>query len=1555
MNTGYEGSHNMAHQEQTLPHSERGQALVEYALIVVLIVFALFAVIAITGPAVGNVFSNTVCNLLEMESCQNGGMTRNLSEFGGPTAFWREMTQIAQNPPTPRGFPAQPTLKPTETYTPGGPTITPIPTRPTSTRPPRPTVPPTRTPTDIGHEVPFYDPMDEQVWWRVDDSVWLGGEGWKGEYFAYTAAEQGNINNVLSRTPNAVVWNQDLGAQYTFNLDFNWGNQAPFANPVNGTTFAADYFAVRFTRNIYVFSAPLTVQFTLDSDDGSRLKVGNTTVIDYFTDHGMGSPRVVNYTFATVGPQVLTVEYYEKTGNAAVKLGIVGFKGQVPDDQNLVAGQSANCPWTRVQGTQPNSVEWAWKENTPSEANGFPKSMVCSLELRGYVDIKDWTNVVMSFWEVWDIRSNDTKVELQVTGYEPYQFDASGNRVAGPNWAGGRTYLLRQGSSTNYAWTRSQIPLNASDFGTSQVTYRFRITSSSADAIRRWYLDDILINNEPEKVFTVCSNDPVTCGSFWTLDDDPQKADFITSYRWRLTPDNAKSVPGITSLSFDVTDPNTRGYVRFGSEQTSGNFRIHTVELRGPVDLRGIAADGQGGLPDYEGDSSFPLFTFDHTYDLGAGDRVEVQWTRDPVGTSTVQNWQRVGTLPLAENTTASVISAAYSTVNLQLKQIPNWNTQPFRLRLALYVSSNSSGQTGWWIDNIVIERESLPRFATYPYCDDAEGTMSQWLTTGLWGIQSDGAGAFGTGQSFSDSPNPLGRVLNYEHNTNTSMIMRYRMDLLNDTPENLTLWGGNKDCFNNVSGRATRPVMTFWFQRRLAAQDHFVIDLYRYAHAPSGTTAINGRPIWSYRFNANNPRNFAWERVQIDLLPLIDRELRAIGSETWASVSSNANRYDDDFYFAFRLESNVDVSVGDGLKIDNIQIAEYEETVYKFWDVSVNIPTATGAPEAGLGMGTSYSDNIDVPGDWFNRFVRADWSAVNFDARSGVWSMHNTNTTDPYAEPQFSALEIQRIIDLRGTKTTDLPTLYFWNRYWVGPGDRVQVDVAVQDIGEMTQASPPRNTQNYGYEYLWGTSQSYSASNSPPASYGGSSWQNVWWAGGTFRNETWVREQVDLSAFADNPTTPANEGKRIRIRFVLNAMQNFTTPGTGWYLDDILIEYRRPRIFPLPFIDEARSTANWVTEGRWGLAPDKWRGSGGGPASLGTNSWNVWWYDCTNWLRNTPSATTGDLSATTCTANQWDAFFNNSTSGMNRRTIADTNAYLSARPSMTQPTHIVRDTTSDIFYEFGRNDCPPLVTNCSDPNSTWRDYYAGRFIRNVTVTGGDYLFIMTTDDGARLRFDTLPTSTLPTTPYPGAYWNLINQWRQGSRQVYVANRSLTTGNYQLTMEWFEWDGEAYISLQVGANKFSFSDSPKPSVAAAAVPSIAFGNSSLMLNGIISLTPPVGVTNFFPNLQYYTYYDFGSNFQGAVEVSNNGGFGWIQDNLRNNCPTTGSPSISSYNGCDPNIWGAATWLDPARTWQLRQHDLRSYNGQNITLRFRLRTNANTASDGWWITDITINN
>ena len=42
---------------------EKGQGLVEYALILVLVAIVVIVILALLGPAIGNIFSNIVTNL----------------------------------------------------------------------------------------------------------------------------------------------------------------------------------------------------------------------------------------------------------------------------------------------------------------------------------------------------------------------------------------------------------------------------------------------------------------------------------------------------------------------------------------------------------------------------------------------------------------------------------------------------------------------------------------------------------------------------------------------------------------------------------------------------------------------------------------------------------------------------------------------------------------------------------------------------------------------------------------------------------------------------------------------------------------------------------------------------------------------------------------------------------------------------------------------------------------------------------------------------------------------------------------------------------------------------------------------------------------------------------------------------------------------------------------------------------------------------------------------------------------------------------------------------
>ena len=1495
--------------------AQTGQALVEYALILVLVVMALVAAVAATGPALGNVFSNTVFNLVGIT-----GTPQDLYARGGPTAFWMTVTYVAAHPPAARSFPTSPPKPPTATFT-AGPSPTPSPVTPSATPKPTNTLPPTPTAEDIGHDLPYDDSINEPVWWRVDNSVYLGGQDWLGQYYPNTG---------FTGTPDQTLYNQQIDPSYRFNLNFNWGT----GSPLDG--WSSDNFSIRFTRQIDIQpgTLPVKLNYSLTSDDASKLIVDGVTVIASGSGARSASQTFTpNATLTT--PHTIVVEYVENTGNASISLNIGTDKGNVAADVNKTAGAAINCPWSQTTGTQPNTLLYAWKENLATVSNGFPANMRCNLELRGYVDLTGVPAATMSFWDVWDMGTADTTVKLQLAQYVPYNADLSG----GPDWAGGTTYTLHTGNNKNYAWTRNEFAIPAGLLN-KKVTWRFQIESGAATGIiRRWYLDDIrLAASTTAKTFYICSVSKYTCGSFWDLDVPDQKVDFITSGRWDLTNKVvASNDSGGASTSWDISSSLPNGgattYSKFGTDTGAGN-RIHYVAINGLINLNGIdATTGNGGAPDWEGDTGFPILSFYQAYGLESGDSIEVQYTRDSDTPGAPANWLRVGTSAIKTVAVGGVaIKDEMNKFELQLKDIPNWNTQPFRLRFALIVDNNKES-TGWYIDNVSIERTGIPKYSNYPFCDDSENGTDQWLMGGQWGIATT-SGAFLSGRSFSDSPGG-----NYVNAQVSSMTLRYAFDFNDNTKENQDNYGGNKSCFDgSASPTPVKPILTFWHWRKLGSSKNFRVELFRNARAASGTTAITPVSVWAYNYSSGNATQVAWEREEIDMSAAI---LKATGGISLAQLAATSDLYDDDFYIQFTFDASSGSSVSDGIYIDNIVMQESSESSFKLWSPSVSYTAKTGAPVAGLGNGTNWVDNIDTPDDWYNRWTSGStWTAVTWDAHSGITSMHNNDTSgQKYLHQTYNVLEMTKILDLRGTKITDLPTMFFWDHYSVGKGDSIAVDIAVQDETEMTATTPPRNRMGYDYQYLWGSAASYAGGSGVTSWGGASSWETVWSEGQQSRNDAWVREQIDLADYV---------GKRIKVRFVLNAYSDSNT-GLGWWIDDIQFVFRTNEVFTVGFSDDASNMRYWVPEGKWGLAPDKWRGSGGGAADIGTNPWSVFWFDCITWVKN-PTKTSAQfvssyLNQDYCDQNTWNTFFN-----AVPRTKVGTDDWIDTRTAtgkLVAGTHFIKGFTDVINYDFGTDDRPGFASD------TWYDNFGGRFMRDITVSGGQYTFITTSDDGVRVRVETsaggVPTG-FPSSPY----WNVINDWSFHGSTVDLSYVSLTPGNYRIIMEYFEGSGGATAQLQVGTNKFSFSDSPKAGAGSAfpVVNSIPYSDSSLILNGIINLNIPAGYTaaQWKPRLDFYTLYFFDSYNYGSVEVSTDGGFTWEQNNLIDNCP-------AALNGwqCDPNIWGYQDVRpETGYDWIRHSHDLSHYTNQNIGLRFKLHA-ASSTKDGWWITDIVIGN
>jgi hypothetical protein len=128
-----------------------------------------------------------------------------------------------------------------------------------------------------------------QFWWEQIS----GYTGWTGEYWSNRRLQG---NPVLVRDDASV--------------DFNWGK----ASPVAGVP--ADDFSARWTRSVEFDRA--TYRFHVLVDDGARLWVDNRLIVDTWRD---GGAREVTADHAlTKGAHSLRVEYYERTGEARIRV-----------------------------------------------------------------------------------------------------------------------------------------------------------------------------------------------------------------------------------------------------------------------------------------------------------------------------------------------------------------------------------------------------------------------------------------------------------------------------------------------------------------------------------------------------------------------------------------------------------------------------------------------------------------------------------------------------------------------------------------------------------------------------------------------------------------------------------------------------------------------------------------------------------------------------------------------------------------------------------------------------------------------------------------------------------------------------------------------------------------------------------------------------------------------------------------------------------------------------------------------------------------------------------
>lgn len=1470
----------------------RGQALVEYALILALLAVAFGFALAATGPAIGNVFCNVVDNLggrLGDEGpqggfCGDGGDPLDVAG-GNPNLFWQTVTWVATNEQQETPFPTpvnRPPTNPPGQYNTPTQTLTPSLT-PTQTLTPSltpsltPTTGASATPTDIAFQIPHVDQINNPDWWRIDNSttyfLGAGGETWSATWYDDISNEWDTANWSMnaSQQRNTLIYNDS-------NLNFNWGDGwgTPPGFPDNsGITNQQDWGGV-FTRNFSLAQAQSVIFRLCAQGDMARLFVNGVREINR-TSSGCTN-RTVNL---PAGGNTIIIEYANLWNTAALSLtaNIPSFTVN-PDDVG------AGCSWGQAShNNNSNSPTYMFDWN-PNSSN-WNTNRVCNLELRGYVDVTGSATPIFSFWDTWDFMlATNATVQVQVANY----VTTAGAFDRAATWSSACTFSLHNPGTRNYNWTRNQLDLRSQCPGLGNlITFRFVIGSTTVSGNNpfRWYIDDIQLLDEPAPTRTF------TIGDAWDLNATNQMNDFLfnadstfnignyglpvspSSPRWTLvTPAGNRAHSGMAFTQNDGSDyrPNSYGI----SGQNAQN--AYSLEFKYPINLTASP------LPaDAEGDTGDPILSFWLAHDLNTDAGFFIEYTTSPRNRTGAggqldnapDDWQVIpneGVIidytdpagsPLPnQQVPRDNLNSHFITVNLAA--IPNWNTTSFRLRFVLYV--NSGNDDGVFIDDIRIEREDSSPYLVYPFFDDTEDptfTSTAWLAPvtasgqSPWGQTTSVGGYNNNPSAYADSPSG-----SYADNRDWSFEMQRYIDLLNDTTLNTT----------DPASRppAVDPVFSFWHRRHVADSVQFRVEA-QLLGSSTWTT------VWTYDSNSSggspapNARRQqeAWERIEIS----IPAALQTISGSTWTTIQSNADEDDDDIRFRFRFTSSGGGNP-DGVYVDDIRI-EDGVPVHRLW--------ATASGGDGI-FPTNIAQQETFDGFWWNNwFVGGDWN-IEVNRDSYYHSVPNALADSPTgATPgnnsrnyTFAMLELDRIIDLTNTTAAQYPILRFWTRYNISNNDNLRVQVAVENASSLTQSWNKVGGWNAWVDrtIMAGVPQS------------------------TLTNEnmvTWQRAQVDLSPFV---------GGRVRIRFVMD------TPGSsthydGAYIDDVSVTFGT-RSIPLPFIDGAQSMINWVSEGvtgssasvqSWGLDPSRFVGIGTAAADLGATAWQGYFFDC-------------EL---------------NGYGGCNQWTFQEI-LHNNPNPTGTAADYsIMQDLpTSSINYFWGNT--RPLPA--SSPAS-YDDTFVARWVRTVTLDPGSYTFQTISDDGVRLYLDNYAgtnfgnvTFNRTATSVGGPY--IINNWGYHGNQLDTTTITVTSPVpivRTLTLEFFEGGGSANIYLGATRSSFSFSDSPN---LGGEQDTPADGNFSLISDGFFNLSPTGPST-----LTYQRLWDFNGSQRFYVEYSTDGGFTWTQvDSI------TGGSRTIEYG------------------WEPRTINMTGVNSPAVLLRFRMdtRTESNP-DDGVWITDI----
>ncbi|MEM6528777.1 MAG: Flp family type IVb pilin, partial [Chloroflexota bacterium] len=460
------------------PHrrkGESGQTLVEYALIATLVIVAMFVALAATGDALGRIFNDAVFaalggadeQLLTPDRDTDGD---GVADISAADAFQRTQQWIGNQPvivvtqgvievtpPTP----VPPNFQPP----------TPPPPPPTATAQPTETLVPTVTPVDIGHQLTFEDaytvingPDEQEPWYRLENSTFIGLEAWTGRFFQDNAS--GTVEDPLRYPENfrySRAWyrENEIGTNQFISPGQDFPNilEENFSAQLRRTLYLRETQTLTFRLvnpgggvRLYYNDNGACKDFRPPSNARNTSTTSDCMILDYWSDAPPPDvSNTVTFPFVETRPgggafppeseYVLWLEYYQRTGAANLRLEV--SSAQVNDEDTGLNGAQVDCNWGTYEGDRSNVRDFAWNAAVGLEGDNFEDNQRCHLELRGYIEagpegeLQQYSEngsvifaadegnytlgvnqpISMTFWHIWDL-NNNTNVSLQVAPYD---------------------------------------------------------------------------------------------------------------------------------------------------------------------------------------------------------------------------------------------------------------------------------------------------------------------------------------------------------------------------------------------------------------------------------------------------------------------------------------------------------------------------------------------------------------------------------------------------------------------------------------------------------------------------------------------------------------------------------------------------------------------------------------------------------------------------------------------------------------------------------------------------------------------------------------------------------------------------------------------------------------------------------------------------------------------------------------------------------------------------------------------------------------------------------